>query len=67
MSVDGMPRHVLDVLRIINVSDDGVNSNGQKDEVSSNTPGTEASSEVLRWSLREGYPPHCLANYETSL
>lgn len=46
VSVDGMPSHVLDVCMIINVSEDGTNSNGQEDEAGNNMSGTEACFEV---------------------
>lgn len=53
MSKDDMLHHVLDVHKIVNVSEDGTNSNGQKDEAGSNISGTKASPEVLWRSQRE--------------
>lgn len=61
-----MPRYVLYVRRIINVPENGANSNGQEGEAGSKMPSTEASPEVPRQSQRERCPSHWLTDYETS-
>uniref|UniRef100_A0A0L8HD67 Uncharacterized protein n=1 Tax=Octopus bimaculoides TaxID=37653 RepID=A0A0L8HD67_OCTBM len=73
VSVDGMPRHVLDVRKIVSASEDGTSCSGQDDEDSSSrqddegsAPGTQASPGVAQRPQRERYPPPWLADYETN-